>query len=116
MTDSPKIDLVLSDLERELIKPGPFTVVLSKNKRITFKDPFGFRVSERAEILDLHEKTQRGEADDMDLLAKILSPADFEKYKAEDLPIRTHEALVTRVMAHFQGTLGDAGNGNASAS
>ena len=113
MTDSPKIDLVLSDLEKEIRKPEAFTVVLSKNKRITFKDPFGFKLSERTEIMDMYEATQRGEADDLDLLGKILSPADFKKYVDEDLPIRNHEALTKRVMAHFQGSLGDAGKGDA---
>lgn len=116
MTDSPKIDLVLSDLEREIAKPEPFTVVLSKNKRITFKDPFGFKISERAEIVELYEASKRGDSDDIEFLKKIMSPADHEKYVAEDLPIRTHEALIERVMAHFQGALGDSGNGTASAS
>lgn len=115
MADTPKIDLVLSDLEREIAKPEPFTVVLSKNKRITFKDPFGFKVSERVEIMDMYEATRRGEADDLDFLKRILSTADYDKYMAEDLPIRTHEALVQRVMAHFQGNLGDSGEGSASA-
>ena len=113
MTDSPKIDLVLSDLEKEIAKPEPFTVVLSKNKRITFLDPFGFKMSERSEILSMYERTQRGEADDLDLLEKIMTKTDFKAYVAEDLPIRTHEALTKRVMAHFQGSLGDAGKGNA---
>ena len=113
MADSPKIDLVLSDLEKEIRKPEPFTVVLSKNKRITFKDPFGFKLSERQRIMDLYEASQRGDADDLDLLKEILSEVDFKKYVAEDLPIRTHEALTKTVMNHFQGSLGDAGKGNA---
>ena len=113
MSDTPNISLVLADLEKEIAKPEPFVVVLSKNKRVTFKDPFGFKVSERAEILDLYDKTQRGEADDLDLLKKIMSSADYEKYVAEDLPMRTHAALVERVMAHFEGNLGDAGKGDA---
>lgn len=110
MTDSPKFDLVLSDLEKEIVKPEPFTVVLSKNRRITFKDPYGFRMSERKEILGMYEAVQRGESDDMDFLKRILSEGDFKKLEEEDLPIRTHEAMVTRVMAHFQGTLGNPGN------
>lgn len=113
MTDSPKIDLVLSDLEKEIRKPESFTVVLSKNKRITFKDPFGFKLSERQRIMDMYEQAQNGQADDLDLLKEILSPADFKKYVDEDLPIRTHEALTKTVMNHFQGSLGDAGKGGA---
>lgn len=114
--DKPKIDLILADLENEVIKPEPFVVVLNGGKRLTFKDPFDFKVSERDEILGVYEAAQRGEADDLDLLKKILSPEDYKKYLDADLSIRTHAALVERVMTHFQGALGNAGEGNASAS
>lgn len=114
--DKPKIDLILSDLENEILKPEPFVVVLRDGKRITFKDPFDFKVSEKDEILGIYEAAQRGEVDDMDLLKKILSEDDYKKYTDADLPIRTHGALVERVMTHFKGSLGDAGNGSASAS
>jgi len=110
MADTPKIDLVLSDLEKEIVKPEPFTVVLSKNRRITFKDPYGFRMSERKEIFGMYEAAQRGEADDMDILKRLLSEGDYKKLEDEDLPIRTHNVLVQRVMAHFEGSLGSQGN------
>jgi len=115
-SDRPKIDLILSDLENEILKPEPFVVVLRDGKRITFKDPFDFKVSEKDEILGIYEAAQRGEVDDLDLLKKILSTEDYKKYVDADLPIRTHGALVARVMTHFKGNLGDAGNGSASAS
>ena len=114
--DKPKIDLILADLESEILKPEPFVVVLHGGKRISFKDPYDFKISERAEILDVYEAARRGEADDMDLLRKIMSPEDYQKYVDADLPIRTHGALVERVMEHFKGGLGDAGEGSASAS
>ena len=116
MSDKPKIDLILSDLESEIRKPEPFVVVLNSGKRITFKDPFDYKISEREEILGIYAAAQRGEADDMDLLKKIMSSDDYEKYVDADLPIRTHGALVERVMTHFKGALGDEGNGAASAS
>lgn len=112
MTDTPKIDLVLTDLEKEIPTPEPYIVVLPKNRRITFKDPFGFRVSERKEILDLYDAAQRGQADDLEFLKRILTEADYKKYLDADLPIRTHAALVQRVMAHFEGNMGDEGKGN----
>jgi hypothetical protein len=115
-SDKPKIDLILSDLEAEILKPEPFVVVLRDGKRITFKDPFDFKVSEKDEILSLYEAARRGDADDLDLLKKIMSPEDYQKYIDADLPLRTHGALVDRVMTHFKGGLGDAGNGSASAS
>lgn len=114
--DKPKIDLILSDLENEILKPEPFVVVLRDGKRITFKDPFDFKVSEKDEILGIYEAARRGEADDLELLKKILSEDDYAKYIAADLPIRTHGALTQRVMEHFKGGLGDAGNEPASAS
>jgi len=114
--DKPKIDLILSDLENEVVKPEPFVVVLKDGKRITFKDPYDFKVSERDEILGIYEAAQRGEANDLDLLEKILSVEDYKRYIDADLPIRTHAALVQRVMTHFQGALGNAGEGSASAS
>lgn len=115
-SDKPKIDLILADLEAEILKPEPFVVVLNGGKRITFKDPFDFKVSERDEILGIYEAAQRGDADDLDLLKKILSPDDYQKYIDADLPIRTHGALVERVMDHFKGGLGEPGEGSASAS
>lgn len=114
MSDTPNVDLVLSDLEKEIKKPEPFVVVLSGSKRITFKDPYAFKISERREVLDLYDQTQDGQADDLDFLKRILSKSDFEAYVKEDLPIRTHEALTQRVMQHFAGGQADRGNGNAS--
>jgi hypothetical protein len=111
MTDSVKIDLTLADLAREVAQPEAFTFVMSKNKRVTFKDPFAFKLSERKEVLDIYEQTQRGEADDLDFLERIMTPADSAAYIAEDLPIRVHSALVQRVMAHFQPPRGDEGKG-----
>lgn len=114
--DKPTVHLVLADLENEIRKPEPFVLVLSGSKRITFKDPFDFKISERDEILGIYEAAQRGEVDDLDLLKKILSAEDYKKYIDADLPIRTHGALVERVMTHFKGGLGEPGEGSASAS
>ena len=111
MTDSVKIDLTLADLAREVAQPEAFTFVMSKNKRVNFKDPFGFKLSERGEILDIYDRTQRGEADDIDFLNRIMTPADSAAYIAEDLPLRLHSALVQRIMAHFQPPRGDEGKG-----
>lgn len=112
--DKPKIDLVLSDLEKEIVLPEEYVVVLAGNKRITFNDPWNFRIKERNELFDLYDRAKRGEADDMEFLKRILSDADFKKLEDANLKARLHEAMVERVMAHFGGTLGDQGKGNAS--
>lgn len=113
MSDTVKIDLTLADLSREVGTPEPFQFALAGSKRIAFQDPFGFKLSERKEILDIYEKTQRGEADDLDFLSRIMSPADEKAYLAADLPIRVHSALVARIMEHFQPPRGDEGKGRA---
>jgi len=71
--DKPKIDLILADLESEVAKPEPFVVVLNGGKRISFKDPYDFKVSERNEILDVYEAARRGEAGYLDPPKKVLT-------------------------------------------
>lgn len=105
--DKPNIDLVLSDLEKEIQAPEPFTLVLRNNVRVTFKDPMDFKMSERHDIIGDYGAAQRGEIDDYDFLKRIMTEADFEKYKKADLHIRTHNAVLQRVMNHFQGALGE---------
>lgn len=112
MSDTPNVDLVLTDLEKEVVRPEDFVVVLSKNKRITFKDLYGFKVSERHEFRELMER--RDEVDDIDLLKRCLSPEDLKKYVDEDVNIRIHQALMQKVMAHYQQGLGTPGEGAGS--
>lgn len=111
MTDTVKIDLTLADLQREVGKVETFQLALAGSKKVTFKDPFGFKISERNRILDLYYAAQRGEADDIEFLQSIMSPADHKTYVAADLTMREHQALVAHVMAHFQPPRGDEGKG-----
>lgn len=113
MTDTVKIDLTLAELMREVKVPEPYTFVLSKNKRVNFKDPFSFKLSEKEEILGIYYAMRRGEADEMDFLKRIMTDDDVEAYIAEDLSMRHHAALVDHIMAHFQPPRGDAGKDNA---
>lgn len=108
MTDKPQVDLVLADLEKEIEEPKPFTVVIKGGKRVTFKDPFDFTLEERQRVMDLYQGMQNGTVDDLEFLAEIMTKTDLETYKKSNPKIRTHNTLMQRVMAHFQGALGES--------
>lgn len=108
MTDKPKIDLVLADLEKEIQEPEPFTVALPGGKRITFNDPFDFNLDERKRVQELMVGVEQGTVDDLDFLAEIMSEEDLKTYEDSNPKIRVHNTLMQRVMAYFQGALGES--------
>jgi len=111
--DKPNVNLSLAALEAEASKPEPFVLALTGSKRITFPDLFDLPVDEAEEFFsDLSEPGKS----DFEFLAKWLSRSDFEAYKAAKVPLRTHKVLIQRVLAYYQQTVGDEGNGAASAS
>jgi hypothetical protein len=104
--DKPNVSLSLASLEAEVSTPEPFVVALKGGKRITFPDLFDLPADEAEEFFkDLQGSGQT----DFAFLAKWLSAEDFEAYKAAKVPLRVHAALVERVMAYYQGTLGTPG-------
>ena len=111
--DKPNVNLSLAALEAEATKPEPFVLALTGSKRITFPDLYDLPVDEATEFFD--DLAANGQTD-LDFLAKWLSKADFEAYKAAKVPLRTHKVLIQRVLAYYQQTVGDEGNGAASAS
>lgn len=111
--DKPNINLTLASLEAEIAKPEPFVVALSGSKRITFPDLYDMPAEEALEFFKDSETAGRN---DFVFLEKWLSKADFEAYKAARVPLRTHAALIERVMDYYQQTVGTPGEGNASAS
>lgn len=109
MSDKPEVDLVISDLEKEIEKPKPLTAVLPGTSiRVTFQDPFDFKMSERHKVLEEYQAVRQGNGDDYDFLRKIMSKEDFKKYEKADLDVRLHNAVMAKVMAHFEGTLGES--------
>jgi len=111
--DKPNINLSLAALEAEISKPEPFILALSGGKRIKFPDLFDMPADESEEFFrDLSEPGKS----DFEFLAKWLSKADFEAYKAAKVPLRTHKALIERVVGYYQQTVGTSGEGPASAS
>lgn len=106
MTDKPQIDLVISDLEKEIEKPKPYTVALKGGGRVTFKDPFDFKLDERDRVMKLMRGMENGSVDDLEFLAEIMTKTDLEKYKKSNPDIRVHNYTISKVMAHFQGVLG----------
>lgn len=105
--DKPQVDLVISDLEKEISVPEPYTVAIKGGKRITFKDPFDFTLDERERVMALMRGMEQGTTDDLEFLAEIMTKTDLEAYKKSNPKIRTHNTLIHRVMNHFQGVLGN---------
>jgi len=111
--DKPSINLSLAALEAEVSRPEPFILALNGGKRITFPDLFDMPADESEEFFsDLNEPGKT----DFEFLAKWLSKADFEAYKAAKVPLRVHKVLIQRVMAYYEQTVGTSGEGRASAS
>lgn len=109
--DKPNINLTLTSLEAEVSKPEPFVLALKGGKRVTFPDIFDMPADEADAFLD-----DIRSGGDFRFLEKWLSEADFEAYKAAKIPLRVHMAVVQRVMAYYEGTIGKPGEGNASES
>lgn len=111
--DKPSINLSLAALEAEVAKPEPFVLALSGGKRITFPDLFDMPADEaEAFFADIETPGKH----DFEFLAKWLSKADFEAYKAAKVPLRVHRALMQRVFSYYEQTVGTPGEGPASAS
>ncbi|SDK79092.1 hypothetical protein [Arthrobacter sp. ok362] len=111
--DKPNVNLSLAALEAEANKPEPFVLALSGSKRITFPDLFDLPVDEAEEFF--RDLDQPGKSD-FEFLAKWLSKADFDAYKAARVPLRVHKVLIQRVLAYYQQTVGNPGEDTASAS
>ncbi|UKA59157.1 hypothetical protein [Arthrobacter sp. FW306-2-2C-D06B] len=111
--DKPNISLTLAALEAEVAKPEPFVLALKGGKRITFPDLYDMPAVEAKEFFDQFEGADRT---DFSLLEQWLSKPDYEAYVEARLPLRVHAALVERVMAYYQQTVGTPGEGAASKS
>jgi hypothetical protein len=104
--DKPSINMSLASLEAEIGTPEPYVLALKSGKRITFPDLFDIPIDESEEFLsDLQKSGQN----DLGFLEKWLSKADFEAYKAAKVPLRVHAALIQRVLAYYQQTVGTPG-------
>lgn len=113
MADKPNINLTLAALEAEVDQPEPFVLALTGSKRITFPDIFNMPADEAESFFaDLENSNEK----DFTFLAKWLSKADFESYKAAKVPLRVHSALIQKVLSYYNPTMGDSGEGAASAS
>ena len=110
MTDKPKVHASLTDLESEG-KPEPFVYLTSKNKRVTFHDLFEMDWEEAEKFLfDMENKPNS------EVLKEWLSAKDLAALKESKLSLRQMNILLHKVMAHYQGIVGDQGEGRASES
>lgn len=100
--DRPQINLVLSDLKKEVEakRPEPFVIGLSKSQRVTFKYPLVYKTSEREEFQKLiSDALERN--NEWPLMERMLSEADLAKYKAEDLDDDVHTQVLEALGNHF---------------
>lgn len=115
MTKTLTPHVSVAAIEAETAKADPFQIALSNSKIVTIASPYEFRLSERAEIIELYQGVQEGKADDLVLLKRLMSKKDYEAYMAEDLSLAAHAQLMTMAMKHFEkGIKGDMGNSAAS--
>lgn len=117
MSKDLNVDLVLSDLKKEVEqkRPESLTLGLPSSKRVEFKYPLTFKRSERKQFLQLITDALKN-GDDEPLLAKMLSPEDKDLYDAEDLDNDVHMAVLEAVSKHFgfEDTLANEGKGSGS--
>lgn len=108
MTDAPKINATLNDLDSGA-QAGSFVLGLKGGKRITFPDPGAMEWTAAEEFLqDLQSQNTRG------MLEKWLSPADFKKLLADKLNLYQISELGKLVNAHYEAIFGEQGNGIGS--
>lgn len=110
--DKPNVTLTLATLESEVAKPEPFTIAFKNGKRVTFPDIFDMPAEEAEAFL----ASMEGAKNDFSALEKWLSKDDFAKYKEAKLSLRVHKALIERVTAYYEQTVGTPGEDPASAS
>jgi hypothetical protein len=110
--DKPNVMLTLANLEAEVAKPEPFVLALKSGKRITFPDIFDMPAEDAEAFL----ASMEGAKNDFSALEKWLSSEDFAKYKEAKLTLRVHKALIERVTAYYEQTVGTPGEDSASAS
>lgn len=110
--DKPTVHLSLSTLRKEVAKPEPFRVAVSGSKTVIFPDLFALESTEAEGVFaDLGRN-----ASNWDALDKWLSKTDAATLRAERLSVRELAVVVQAAMSYYEGTIGTAGNGTASAS
>lgn len=113
MTDTPRVNLTLAQLEQQAASPEPFILALKDSQRITFPDLFDMPAEDGEQFLD--ELNKFGQ-NDFKFLEKWLSEEDFQKYKDAKITLRQHAALMNQVLGYYQASVGKPGEGVASAS
>lgn len=109
MADKPNVHLSLAKLRKDIVKPEQFKVALSASKIVTFPDVYDMESVEAEEIFASLNRN----ATNWGVLSKWLSEKDAEALKAEKLSVRELAAVVQAAIAHYEGSYGDAGKGNA---
>lgn len=110
-SDTPaKVNLTFSALDKEAT-PEPFVYTTKASKRVTFPDMYALEAEEGDKFLE-----EIAVLSDAEFLAKWLPKTDMAALKADKLTVRQRKSLLNHVMVHYQSTMGDMGEGPASAS
>lgn len=110
MSDKPRTpDFSFSDLDN-LEKPEPFVYTTKASKRVTFPDVFDMEAEEAENFL----REMGTNPWNTEVLQKWLPAKDYAALKADRLTLRQLSVLFERVQAHYEGRLGDSGEGSDS--
>lgn len=109
--DKPQTNLSFKDLDNEIDAPEPFVYTTKSSKRVTFPDIFAMDADEAEKMMSEMESLPDGK-----FLAKWLSEEDLVRLHEDKLSLRHRMVLMQRVMAYYEGTFGDRGEGGASGS
>lgn len=108
--DKPKAHLSFKALDAEE-KPEPFTYTNHESKRVVFPDVFDWGYEEGEEFLEEMRVLPARK-----FLTKWLTEEDFAKLQADKLSVRQMMRVTQAAMNHYESTLGDSGEENASES
>lgn len=105
--DKPTVHATLNDLDQGE-KPTPF-VFLVQHKRVTFPDVFAMQWTKGEEFLE----DVQGKPNSY-VLKKWLSAEDYKIVCDSPLSSRGLSELMAKVQDHYEMSMGNAGEGNAS--
>lgn len=110
INDSPTVHASAAKLDQQGT-PEAFVYMTKAGHRITWPDPLDMDFEDAEEFLDDLNGKRNSE-----VLPKWIGDDDYAALKADHLSLKKLRALLDMVVSHYQGVLGDEGEGDASGS